>query len=83
MNIAVLRTQPTALSMSNLYIKKFVEQLEHLEARGQKDFICSIQDAKRLRNEITNLLLDLQAFQDRAATTDNEVIQVEIAGSSF
>lgn len=81
MNIVARHTLPTALSMSNLYIKKFIERLEHLESRGQKDFNCSIQDARRLRSEITTLLLDLQS--QREAQSTDEVIQVEIAGSSF
>ena len=81
MIIAVLRSQPKALSMSNLHIKKFIERLEHLESRGQKDFNCPIQDARRLRSELTTLLLDLQSL--RESQPGNEVIQVEIAGSSF
>ena len=81
MIIAVLRSQPKALFMSNLHIKKFIERLEHLESRGQKDFNCPIQDARRLRSELTTLLLDLQAL--RESQPSNEVIQVEIAGSSF
>ena len=81
MSIAVLHIQPMALSMSNLHIKKFIERLEHLESRGQKDFNCPIQDARRLRSELTNLLLDLQELRERK--NNDEVIQVEIAGSSF
>ena len=81
MIIAVLRSQPKALSMSNLHIRKFIERLEHLESRGQKDFNCSIQDARRLRSELTTLLLDMQTLREAQPT--NEVIQVEIAGSSF
>lgn len=83
MNIVAQHTQPTALPMSNLYVKKFVEQLEHLEARGAKDFICSIQDAKRLRNEITNLLLDLQDLREQSAADPTEVIQLEVTGGTF
>ena len=67
--------------MSNLHIRKFIERLEHLESRGQKDFNCSIQDARRLRSELTTLLLDMQTLREAQPT--NEVIQVEIAGSSF
>ena len=81
MSIAALHIRPMALSMSNLHIKKFIERLEHLESRGQKDFNCSIQDARRLRSELTNLLLDLQELRERK--NNDEVIQVEIAGSSF
>jgi hypothetical protein len=67
--------------MSNLYIRKFIERLEHLEARGQKDFNCSIQDARRLRSELTTLLLDLEELRRTAPL--NEIIHVDIAGSSF
>ena len=67
--------------MSNLHIRKFIERLEHLESRGQKDFNCSIQDARRLRSELTTLLLDMQTL--REASVNDQVIQVEIAGSSF
>lgn len=81
MNIVALHILPTDLSMSNLHIKKFIERLEHLEARGQKDFNCPIQDARRLRTELTTLLLDLQEL--RAAAKTDEVIRVEIAGSTF
>ena len=81
MSTAVLHTQLKALYMSNLHIKKFIERLEHLESRGQKDFNCPIQDARRLRSELTTLLLDLQEL--RAGQGAEEVIQVEIAGSSF
>ena len=81
MNTAGQPILPTALSMSNLHIRKFIERLEHLESRGQKDFNCSIQDARRLRSELTTLLLDLEEL--RRQPTPDEVIQVEIAGSSF
>ena len=81
MNIVALHIQQKALSMSNLHIKKFIERLEHLESRGQKDFNCSIQDARRLRSELTTLLLDLEELRRSAPL--NEIIQVEIAGSSF
>lgn len=67
--------------MSNLHIKKFIERLEHLESRGQKDFSCSIQDARRLRSELTTLLLDMQTL--RESTKSEDVVQIEIAGSSF
>lgn len=75
------RTLPTGLSMNNLHIRKFIERLEHLEARGQKDFNCSIQDARKLRSELTTMLLDLEGLRQTQSVT--EVIQVEIAGSSF
>lgn len=67
--------------MSNLYIRKFIERLEHLESRGQKDFNCSMQDARRLRSELTTLLLDLEEL--RRTVPLNEIIHVDVAGGSF
>lgn len=68
--------------MSNLYIKKFVDRLQHFELRGAKDFQCPLQDAKMLHTEITRLLLDLEQAKSQPQPT-SEVIQVEMHGGSF
>jgi hypothetical protein len=68
--------------MSNLYIKKFVDTLQHFEMRGAKDFSCSLQDAKMLHTEITRLLLDLEQLRVQPATTP-DVVTVEMQGGSF
>jgi hypothetical protein len=68
--------------MSNLYIKKFVDRLQHFEMRGGKDFTCSLQDAKMLHTEITRLLLDLEQARTQPQTNDS-VITVEMQGGSF
>lgn len=68
--------------MSNLYIKKFVDRLQHFELRGAKDFTCSLQDAKMLHTEITRLLLDLEQAKSQPQNTA-EVITVEVQGGSF
>jgi hypothetical protein len=68
--------------MSNLYVKKFVDRLQHFEMRGAKDFTCSLQDAKALHVEITRLLLDLEQLRTQAPTTP-EVITVDVQGGSF
>lgn len=68
--------------MSSLYIKKFVDRLQHFELRGAKDFSCSLQDAKNLHNEITKLLLDLESLRSNAAPSEN-VVTVEMQGGSF
>jgi hypothetical protein len=68
--------------MSNLYIKKFVDRLQHFEMRGAKDFSCPLQDAKMLHTEITRLLLDIEQMRTQPQTP-TEVIQVEMHGGSF
>jgi hypothetical protein len=68
--------------MSNLYIKKFVERLQHFELRGAKDFSCPLQDAKMLHTEITRLLLDLEQLRTQPQPT-SDVVTVEMQGGSF
>lgn len=68
--------------MSNLYIKKFIDRLQHFEQRGAKDFQCPLQDAKNLHNEITRLLLDLEESRTKPQEQP-EVVEVELHGGSF
>lgn len=67
--------------MSGLYIRKFIDRLQQCELKGQKDFSCPIADAKNLHNDITRLLLDLDAVNQSTQTT--ETIQVELQGGDF
>lgn len=67
--------------MSGLYIRKFIDRLQQCELKGQKDFSCPIADAKNLHNDITRLLLDLEAVKQSSQT--EEVIQVELGGGDF
>ena len=66
--------------MSGLYIRKFIDRLQQAELKGQKDFVCPIADAKNLHNDITRLLLDLEAVQK---TQEPETVTVELGGGSF
>jgi len=68
--------------MSNLYIKKFVDRLQHFELRGAKDFSCPLQDAKMLHTEVTRLLLEIEQLRTQPQP-QNEVITVEMRGGSF
>jgi len=68
--------------MSGLYIKKFVDRLQHFESRGTKDFSCPLHDAKMLHSEITKLLLDIEQLRTQPQPT-SEVITVEMQGGSF
>lgn len=66
--------------MSGLYIRKFIDRLQQCELKGQKDFSCPIADAKNLHNDITRLLLDLEAVKQ---SQTEEVVQVELGGGDF
>ena len=68
--------------MSGLYIRKFVDRLQQCELKGQKDYSCSIVDAKNLHNDITKLLLDLEALRE-AKPKSEDIIQVELGGGDF
>ena len=67
--------------MSGLYIRKFIDRLQQCELKGQRDFICPIADAKNLHNDITRLLLDLEAVKNKTQT--DELIQIELGGGDF
>jgi len=67
--------------MSGLYIRKFIDRLQQCELKGQRDFICPIADAKNLHNDITRLLLDLEAVKNK--TQSDELIKVELGGGDF
>lgn len=68
--------------MSGLHIKRFIDRLQTLETRGVKDFVCPIQDAKNLHNDITKLLIDLENARIPPGDS-NQTITVELKGGSF
>ena len=67
-----------------VHLTKFVDRVRGHEARGSKDFIMSMTDAKDLHADITRLLIELQDLRDQTAkSTQEEVITVQIGGGSF
>jgi len=67
--------------MSGLYIRKFIDRLQQCELKGQKDFSGPIADPKNLHNDITRLLLDLEAVKNN--THSEQIVQVELGGGDF
>jgi hypothetical protein len=54
------------------------------EARGARDLIMTINEARDLHADITRLLLTLQNLQEQQIrTAAEETIKVEIQGGSF
>jgi len=67
-----------------MHIQKFVDRVRGHEARGARDFVMTMNEARDLHADITRLLISLQTLQEQAAKTNNtEVVQVEIGGGQF
>jgi hypothetical protein len=67
-----------------IHIQRFVERLQGFEARGTKDFMMPIKDAKDLHADITKLLLALEVARESAEkNTQDQVITVEVGGGTF
>ena len=69
----------------SIHLQKFVDRVRGFEARGAKDFIMSMNEAKDLHADITRLLIDLQSLREAQTqpTQNTEVIQVRVDGGSF
>lgn len=63
-----------------LYINQFLDRLKAADARQQRDFTMSIQDARNLHADITKLLLAVQA---QTAASPAEPTEIEISGGGF
>ena len=68
----------------SIHLQRFVERLQGFEARGAKDFIMPIADAKGMHADLTQMLLELTTLKEQAVTAQNdEVISVKMDGGSF
>ena len=67
-----------------IHLQKFVDRVRGHEARGARDFVMSMADAKDLHADITRLLIDLQTLRETTVKTlQEEVITVQMDGGSF
>ena len=67
-----------------IHLQKFVDRVRGHEARGTRDFVMSMADAKDLHADITRLLIDLQTLQETTVKTPQEdTITVKMDGGSF
>lgn len=72
------------LKQMTIHLQKFVDRVRGYEARGARDFVMTMTEAKDLHADITRLLLQLQNLQEQTTkTNNNEVIQMEIGGGKF
>ena len=68
----------------SIHLQKFIERLQGFEARGAKDFIMPITDAKGMHADLTRLLLDLAELKEAVvAAKKDEVITVKMDGGPF
>ena len=67
-----------------IHLQKFVDRVRGHEARGARDFVMSMSDAKDLHADITGLLLKLHSLQEDAIKSQTpEVVTVQINGAPF
>ena len=67
-----------------IHLQKFVDRVRGHEARGARDFVMSMTDAKDLHADITRLMLELHNLREQAVETETEqVITVQVGGGSF
>jgi hypothetical protein len=68
----------------SLHLQKFVDRVRGHEARGSKDFIMTLSEAKDMHADITRLLLELHDLREQASKPQiEEVITVQVGGGSF
>ena len=65
----------------SLHINRFIDNIKATEARGGRDVILSLRDAKDLHGDITKLLLTLEAL--RTQQQKSETIEVVVSGGTF
>lgn len=68
-----------------MHLQKFVDRVRGHEAKGARELVMSMAEAKDLHADITRLLIALQSLQEQNInkTSNAEVIKVEITGGQF
>jgi hypothetical protein len=67
-----------------IHLQKFVDRVRGQEARGARDLVMTMNEARDLHADITRLLLVLQNLQEQQIKTANtDVLKVEIQGGAF
>jgi len=67
-----------------IHLTKFIDRVRGHEARGSRDFVMTMTDAKDLHADITRLLVELHDLREQTTKISQEqVIEVQIGGGSF
>ena len=68
----------------SIHLQKFIERVRGNDARGGKDFVMPMKDAKGMAADLTELLLELRTLKESALQPQKEeVIEVTISGGKF
>ena len=68
----------------SIHINRFVDSVKAHEARGHRDFMMSMKDAKDLHADITKILLAMIDMQNTLLQVQKEqVITVELGSKDF
>lgn len=67
----------------SLHLQKFIERIRGHDARGVKDFVMPMVDAKGMHADLTELLLELKQLKESAATSKNDIVEFKIDGGKF
>jgi len=67
----------------SLHLQKFIERVRGHEARGVKDFVMPMIDAKGMAADLVELLLELRLSKQPKTSDKEEVIEVAITGGTF
>jgi len=66
-----------------LHLQKFLDRVRGNDARGGKDFIMPMSEAKGMHADLTELLLELRLLKEAKLNPKDEVIEVKIGGGGF
>jgi hypothetical protein len=68
-----------------IHLTKFVDRVRGHEARGSRDFVMTMTDAKDLHADITRLLVELHDLREQVVKNaqETQVVEVQIGGGSF
>jgi len=68
-----------------IHLTKFVDRVRGHEARGARDFVMTMTDAKDLHADITRLLAELHDLREQVTKISQaeETITVQVSGGAF
>jgi hypothetical protein len=66
-----------------MHINRFLDKMAVVESKQNKDVVLPIADARGLRDDIARLLVELHDLNNKSASNEPELVQVEIKGGSF
>jgi hypothetical protein len=66
-----------------IHLNKFIDRVQGQDARGSRDFVMTMAEAKNLHADLTRLLLELRDLREQSKPQEIPVITVRMEGGSF